>query len=51
MTFRSLRSCPAIRTAEVDSRRRASHAFVDKLFEELRERIRALSEALMETEV
>jgi hypothetical protein len=33
------------------SRRRASHASADKLLEELREGIRPLSEALMETEV
>src|SRR6476646_8885725 len=34
--------CTAIRTAEVDSRRLASRAFVDKLLEELREGMRAL---------
>jgi hypothetical protein len=37
--------------AELSFRRRASHASADKLLEELRERIRPLSEALMETEV
>jgi hypothetical protein len=36
-----LRFRPATRTFEVDSRRRASNAVVDKLFEELREGIRA----------
>jgi len=37
--------------AELTSRRRASRTFADKLLEELREGIRPLSEALMETEV
>jgi hypothetical protein len=43
MTFRSSRMVPSSRTAEVDFPRRASHCFVDKLLEELREGIRALS--------
>jgi len=42
--------CPATRT-EIDCRRRASQAFVGKLLKELREGIRTLAEALMETEV
>jgi hypothetical protein len=41
---------PATRT-EIDCRRRASQAFVGKLLKELREGIRTLAEALMETEV
>jgi hypothetical protein len=51
MTFCSSRGLPGTRTAEVDSRRRASHAFVDKRLEELREGMRTLSEELTETEV
>jgi hypothetical protein len=44
----SMTFCSSEMYCEVDSRRRASHAFVDNILEELREGVRALLEALME---